>query len=113
MAAPSEAPSPFAVEKGGLRVAVRLTPKAARTGVKGMQPLADGRMALKVTVTAAPEAGKANAALIKLLAKEWRIPGSSLEIAKGRAERQKTILIRGAGEALLPRLNAWMEKHHG
>ena len=110
MAAPSEAPSPFAVEKGGLRVAVRLTPKAARTGVKGMQPLADGRMALKVTVTAAPEAGKANAALIKLLSRQWKLPKSDISITRGLTGRRKTVLVSGDPQELAARLAPWLDK---
>ncbi len=52
---------------------------------------------------APPSGGKANAALIKLLAREWRLAKSALEIVRGAKERRK----------LIPQLNAWMERKNG
>ena len=72
-------PLPFdAAADGGLRVTLKVTPKAARAAIVGAD--ADGNAFLKVAVTAAPERGKANAAAIKLLARAWRLPPSSLSM---------------------------------
>jgi len=102
--------SPFTEAASGLKVAVRLTPKASRDRVEGGQAEADGGVVLKVSVTAVPEDGKANAALVKLLAKEWRLPKSSIEIVHGATDRRKTLLIGGDAGQLRLRLEEWMAK---
>ncbi|NCC21156.1 MAG: DUF167 domain-containing protein [Alphaproteobacteria bacterium] len=72
---------------------VKLTPKATRNEVG--QWIADEHAGsiLKVSVTAVPEKGKANKALIALLAKTWKIPKSALEIATGETARLKTLRV--------------------
>lgn len=92
---------------------IRLTPKAARSRIEGVGAGADGGAVLKVAVTAPPERGKANAAMITLLAKAWRLPKTSMAITAGATARRKTLLVRGDGKALVARLNQWMEGHHG
>ena len=92
---------------------IRLTPKAARSRIEGVGAGADGTAVLKVAVTAPPEKGKANAAMIKLLAKAWRLPKTSMAITAGATARRKTLLVTGDGKALVERLNQWMEGHHG
>ncbi len=47
----------------------------------------------QIHTTAAPDKGKANAAVIKLLAKNLALPQSSLNIVKGRGSRRKLIEI--------------------
>ena len=92
---------------------IRLTPKAARSRIEGVGAGAGGGAVLKVAVTAPPERGKANAAMITLLAKAWRLPKTSMAITAGATARRKTLLVRGDGKALVARLNQWMEGHHG
>ena len=92
---------------------IRLTPRAARSRVEGVGAGADGGAVLKVAVTAPPERGKANAAMIKLLAKAWHLPKTSMAITAGATARRKTLLVRGDGKALVARLNQWMEGWHG
>lgn len=70
---------------------------------------APGGAALKVAVTAAPEGGKANAVLIRVLAKEWGLPKSAMAITGGAASRRKILFITGDPPALMTRLNRWME----
>ena len=61
--------SPFSAVDGGVTLAVRLAPKASENRI-GPVALDDaGGAVLKVAVTEIPEGGKANKALIKLLAK--------------------------------------------
>ena len=90
---------------------IRLTPKAAHSRIEGVG--ADGGAVLKVAVTAPPERGKANAAMIKLLAKAWRLPKTSMAITAGATARRKTLLVKGDGKALVARLNQWMEGWRG
>ena len=84
--------------------AVWLSPKSSADAILGPILDAGGRAWLKVRVTAPPEKGKANAALIKLLAKEWGLSPSRLAIAAGTKERRKRVLIKGEGGALLKAL---------
>ena len=99
-----------AVAAGGVRVQIRLTPKASRDRVDGLAPEADGGMVLKASVTAVPEDGKANAALIKLLSKEWRLPKSTMEIVQGATDRRKVLFITGEPGDILAGLEQWMAK---
>ena len=50
---------------------------------------------LKVSVTQVAEKGKANAALIDLLAKELRLKRSQIGLIAGETQSQKRFLIRG------------------
>ena len=94
---------------GGIAVAVRLRPKAAATRIDGVAADAAGRPALKARVTAAPESGKANAALIALLAKRWKLPKSSLSIAGGAKDRTKLVHVAGDPAELERRILQWIE----
>ena len=105
--------APFAAVSGGLSVRVRLTPKAARNAIGGTVADAQGIPALKATVTAPPEGGKANQALIGMLAKSWRLPKTSISVISGAAHRQKTLLVEGDTEMLMKKLRKWMESISG
>jgi uncharacterized protein YggU (UPF0235/DUF167 family) len=65
--------------------------------------------AVKVRVTAAPESGKANAAVLKLLARAWKIPRSTMEIVSGATARRKVVAVSGDPNAINNRINDWME----
>jgi uncharacterized protein (TIGR00251 family) len=112
-AADSRAALPFSAAADGVRVAVRLSPRARRNGVEGLAEEAGGGTALKVAVTAVPEHGKANAALIALLAKEWRVPKSSVSVVRGATDRHKTLLVAGASEPLMRQLETWWRNQAG
>lgn len=101
------ASGPVARTAHGVRVRVRVAPKAARDGVQGLAAEADGGTVVKVRVAAAPEGGKANAALIGLLAKEWGVAKSAIAITGGAADRRKTLTVRGDAAMLAARLTAW------
>lgn len=89
-----------------MRVRVRVTPRAAASRLAGLVAEADGGVALKVTVTVAAEDGKANAAVIALLARAWGRAKSDFSIVAGVAGRRKTIHVAGAPASLLPTLKA-------
>lgn len=92
---------------GGVRLFVRAAPRASRNAVMGVAPGADGRLQVKVAVTAVPEDGKANDAIIALLAKAWRIPKSSIGVVAGGTDRSKILFIAGEPAALMVRLSEW------
>lgn len=86
---------------------MRLTPRARAERIDGAAADADGQPVLKAAVTAPPEQGRANAALIALLAKAWRMPKSSISIAAGATGRRKIVMIEGDADELMERLEVW------
>ncbi len=96
----------FHVTEQGIRFAVRLTPKGGRDAVEGWVQGADGACHLKARVAAAPESGKANAAMIALLAKKLTIAKSRLAIVSGKTARMKIVNISGSGPALAAALES-------
>ena len=76
---------------GGARFAVRVTPRAGRSGVTGVR---DG--ALLVRLAAPPVEGAANAALVVLLAGLLDCPKRAVEIVAGHRSRDKRVRIAGA-----------------
>jgi uncharacterized protein len=97
---------PLSAGGGGVRVTVRLAPRARAERIDGIARLADGTPALKVSVTAPPEDGRANEALLRLLAREWRLPRRDLAIVAGARSRDKTVHVAGDTGMLLARLAA-------
>ena len=89
-----------------MRVRIRLTPRASANRLAGLVAEADGGVALKIMVTAAAEQGKANEALIKLLARTWCLAKSDISIVAGAGDRRKTLHVAGAAPQLLPVLAA-------
>ena len=85
------------------RLAVRLTPRGGRDGVDGWASDPAGRPYLKVRVSAPPVEGKANAALIRLIAKTLKLPRSAVQIASGEGARLKVLHIEGVDEAEMRR----------
>ncbi|WP_323717628.1 DUF167 domain-containing protein [Paracoccus aminovorans] len=67
----------------GAEIAVRVTPRASRNAV-----VLDGEI-IRVLVTVVPEDGKANAAVVKLLAKALGVAKSRLALVRGATSRDK------------------------
>ncbi|MFW6050827.1 MAG: DUF167 domain-containing protein [Myxococcota bacterium] len=80
------------------RLEIKVSPKAARTAVAGWHG-----NALKIAVTAAPERGKANRAVLDLLARALGVPRSTLRIARGGASPHKLVEIEGLDDATVKR----------
>jgi uncharacterized protein (TIGR00251 family) len=96
--------APYRLEADGLRLAVRLTPKARDERLEGVVSQADGQTLLKIAVTAPPEDGKANAALEALLAKALKLPKSAVAVVGGATHRRKLVKLTGDGPAIAARL---------
>ena len=75
---------------------VRVSPKASRAGVTGVHA-----GALKIAVTEPPDKGKANAAVIALLARALDIPKSRIAIQGPLTSRTKKIRVKGISVATL------------
>ncbi len=80
----------------GCILAVRAQPGARRAGVQGEQA-----GALKIAVTAPPEDGRANKALIEELRQFLGVKRSQVELLGGQTSRDKRFLIRGVTRAEL------------
>ena len=76
------------------RLRLRVGPGASRSQVVGRHGAR-----WKVRVGALPESGKANEALLDLLAATLEIPRNRIEIGAGRGSRDKTIVVHGMSEA--------------
>ncbi len=98
---------PAFLRRGPSRGAVdlRVQPRAGRAALES----ADG--GLKAQVTAPPEDGKANAAVIALLAEEWRLPKSSFDVIKGQTARAKTVRVSGEPSAIVERVREWLQRN--
>ena len=91
------------IAAGSVSFHVRLTPKGGRDAVEGWEAASDGSEHLKARVRAVPENGKANTALIALLAAALDVPKSAVRIASGAASRLKKVEIAGDSATLAAR----------
>jgi uncharacterized protein (TIGR00251 family) len=80
----------IAAHPDGATLAVRAQPGARKTGVIGTQA-----GAVKVAVTAPPEDGRANAAVLDVLRDWLGVRRSEVELLSGHANRNKVVLVRG------------------
>ena len=97
---------PWRVNGEALLLSLRLTPKSSRDALEGVETLSDGRSVLKARVRAVPEDGKANEALLRLLAKWLDLPIRALSLSSGASGRTKVIRIEGAAQTVAARLEA-------
>ena len=84
---------PLTADGTGCILAVHATPRASKNAIEGVEEDAASRLWLRVRVTTPPEDGKANKAIIKLLAKSWKIPPSCFTVISGDTARHKRIRI--------------------
>ena len=99
---------PYAAVDGGVRLALRLTPRASKNGVDGIVQDAEGRSLLKLRLVAPPVEGAANEALIAYLAKTLSLRKADITIRSGETSRVKILHLAGDPAALLQELNAWL-----
>ncbi|HEY6980477.1 DUF167 domain-containing protein [Reyranella sp.] len=91
--------------RSGVTVELRVQPRARRTALEISGDV------LKAAVTAPPENGKANAALVALLTESWRLPKSSFAVIKGATSRDKTVSVAGDPQMLVGRIEEWVKQH--
>ncbi len=96
--------TPFVAVAGGVSVSVRLQPRASENRIGPVVTDSDGGAVLKVAVNQPPVEGKANEALIRLLAKSWGLPKTAISVKKGASGRRKTLFIEGDPEDLIKRM---------
>ena len=80
-------------EEARARIAVRIAPRASRESIGATL---GGEVIVRVT--APPVDGRANEALIRLLAKRLKVGRRSVAVVQGRHSRRKVVEIRGLTE---------------
>jgi uncharacterized protein (TIGR00251 family) len=86
---------PWRYSTQGISVALRVTPRAGRDDIDGLETLADGRTVVKMRVRAIAEGGAANRAVVELLAKALGVPKGRLRVLSGTTSRLKQIAVDG------------------
>lgn len=103
---------PFAAEKHGVRLAVRLTTRADRNVLGGVIRDVHGRPVLQVRLTAPPVEGAANQALIGFLADALGLRKADISIRSGATARFKVLHLSGDSAVLMARLAEWIRTGH-
>ena len=80
------------------RLRLRVSPGAGRAAIVGRHG-----DAWKVRVTEAPERGRANDAVVRLLATVLAVPAEAVAIVSGHGGRDKIVELTGVGPALIER----------
>jgi uncharacterized protein len=90
------------------RLRLRVFPGATRAGVVGRYG-----QAWKVRVAAPPEGGRANDAVVRLLADTLSVPRDAVKLVSGQSARDKIVELTGIDEAQTERrLSSAVEKEH-
>jgi uncharacterized protein len=89
----------------GVVLHIRLTPKSSAARIAGVEDHG-GKPVLKAYVTTPPEDGKANAALIALIAAWLGVPKSAVAMASGQKSRLKAVAVSGDAAKLIEKISA-------
>lgn len=100
---------PLIADARGARLAVRVTPKAGNDEVTGVERWSDDRLWVIARVRAVPDRGKANAAVIKLIAGEIGLAKTYISVLSGGTSRNKILLIEGDPGERMPQISEWLE----
>ena len=96
---------PATRKAAGILVHVRLTPKSSAARILGVENHSE-KPVLKAYVTTPPEDGKANAALLALIADWLGVPKSAVTLASGQKSRLKSVAVDGDPDKLLEKISA-------
>ena len=96
---------PITLTRDGLCVTIRLSPRAKADRLLVIAATAEGGRAIKVSVSAPPQGGQANEALLRLLAYTWHLPRRKLSIVAGATSRNKIVDVAGDPHQLFAQLS--------
>ncbi len=104
--ASAEHPVAWAITEGkkGLYLTVHAQPGARCPQLRGMHG-----DAVKIAVAEAPQDGKANTAIIQLIARALGLGKSDVELASGHTSRRKRVFLHGSNTALRIKLEHWLD----
>ena len=97
---------PITPTRDGVRVVIRLSPQAKSDRLRGIAATAEGGRAIKVSVTAPAQDGRANEALLRLLSQAWRLQPGDLSLGAGAGSRSKIVRVSGDPHQLLAKLSS-------
>jgi len=98
----------YRAEPEGLVLALRVSPKSSRNAI--LEPIqTENGLALKVAVTAPPDKGRANDAVIALFAKTFGIAKRHVTLISGAADRRKVLRVHGDPRALAAIADQWSQ----
>jgi uncharacterized protein (TIGR00251 family) len=100
------APSAWRTRPDGVELTLRVTPNAAGNFIGGIETRTGAPPALRLRVTAPPDGGRANRAVIAMLATHLGVPKSAITLIAGEKSRDKLVLIAGEPGTILPALIA-------
>ena len=83
-------------------------PWGSANRIDGLMRGAGGGTVLKVSVTAPPTEGRANDALLQLLAREWGVARRDLSLVSGAKNRNKLVHVAGDRATLLDRIGSML-----
>ncbi len=86
--------NPLEQAEGGVRLRLRIQPRASRTEVAGLHG-----DSLRIRLSAPPVDGAANEELVRFLAELLHVPVRAVEITAGHSGRQKTVRVLGVDRA--------------
>ena len=86
--------TPIEPVREGVRLSVRVQPRAARSEIAGL--FGDR---IRIRLAAPPVDGAANEALVRFLAEALGVPARAVTIAGGHASRSKTVIAAGVSAA--------------
>ncbi|HXS06687.1 MAG TPA: DUF167 family protein [Rhizomicrobium sp.] len=95
---------PYHAVPGGVRLAVRLTPRGGRDALDGVGMDAQGRPVLQIRLAAPPVEGAANEALIAFLAELLDLRKKDVVLRSGHTARTKIVELTGTPDVLLAHL---------
>ena len=97
---------PWRREGDAISIDLKAIPNARAEAIEGVVLGADGRPRLQLRIKAPPVDGKANAAVLKLLAKRLGCPRSALSLTAGTNARQKRVRWEAAPDEAVALLAA-------
>ena len=100
MSAEPIAASAWQAGTGGVRIALRVTPRGGRDALDGIETLSDGRRVLKLRVRAVADGGEANRAVLELVAKSLGVRKGAVQLLSGAASRLKMVAVEGDSAVL-------------
>lgn len=103
--APVSRAAPLSRVSDGIILSLHVTPRAREDTIAGLAEGPDGPV-LKARVRAIPDKGRANKAVLALVAKWLGLPKSSVTLAAGGKSRVKRLHVAGAPEALIDAVNS-------
>ena len=89
----------------GLVIHLRVTPNAGLDRIEGVEVRDDGQAVLRLRVKAVPDKGKANQAVMALVADALGIAKGKVSLIAGETARLKTLSVEGDGPLLAGRLD--------